>query len=161
MEIFIYLLPSAVWISIVMLKSDYKDMQDYVAHFIVWWEYISGTVGNLNISDSFNYKSVYSNFQGSEVQNWNLSVKLRVFLPPILLFFLLIIKKGSTMMLTFNQLITLFFGLAPLFGWYVFLAKQKPLLYTSYFTFSTLMFCCYLLSRKNWRSTSKIILLFS
>ena len=51
-------------------------------------------------------------------------------------------------MLTFNQLITLFFGLAPLFGWYVFLAKQKPLLYTSYFTFSTLMFCCYLLSRK-------------
>ena len=147
-EIFTYLLPSAVWISIVMLKSDYKDLQEYVAHFIIWWEYISGTVGNLNLLESINYENIYSNFQDSEVQNWNLSVKLRVFLPPIFLFFLLIIKKGSKMMLTFNQLITLFFGLAPIFGWYVFLAKEKPVLYTSYFTFSVLMFCCYLLSRK-------------
>ena len=51
------------------------------------------------------------------------------------------------MMLDVNQLIYLFFGLAPLYGWFILVSPEKPIIYATHFTFPLLMYSFYLLSQ--------------
>ena len=97
----------------------------------------------------FSLKNIIQNFQNSGVLNWNPSVILRVFVPPVLLFFVFVLKKGKNMILETNQLIYFIGALSPLYAWYVLISPEKPIIYASHFTFPLLMYSCYLLSRKN------------
>ena len=45
------------------------------------------------------------------------------------------IKKGKDLMLDVNQLVYLFFGLAPLYGWFILASPEKPIIYAAHFTF--------------------------
>ena len=148
-EIIIFLIPSFLWLLLIIFKSEYQTISDYADDFIIHWNYMGSQVGNLSLLDIFNYDNVIKNFETSGVLTWNLSVILRVFFPPILLTAVLVIKKGKDLMLDVNQLIYLFFGLAPLYGWFILVSPEKPIIYATHFTFPLLMFCFYLLSRKN------------
>ena len=148
-EIFIFLTPSFLWLLLILFKSEYQTVGDYADDFLIMWNYMGSQVGNLSLLDILNYSNIVNNFETSEVLSWNTSVILRVFLAPILLSAVLVIKKGKELMLEVNQLVYLFFGLAPLYGWFLLVSPEKPIIYAAHFTFPVLMFCFYLLSRKN------------
>ena len=148
-EIFIFLVPSFLWLLLILFKSEYQTVGDYADDFLIMWNYMGSQVGNLSLLDILNYSNIVNNFETSGVLSWNTSVILRVFFPPILLSAVLVIKKGKDLMLDVNQLVYLFFGLAPLYGWFILVSPEKPIIYAAHFTFPVLMFCFYLLSRKN------------
>jgi hypothetical protein len=148
-EIFIFLTPSFLWLLLILFKSEYQTVGDYADDFLIMWNYMGSQVGNLSLLDILNYSNIVNNFESSGVLSWNTSVILRVFLAPILLSAVLVIKKGKDLMLEVNQLVYLFFGLAPLYGWFILVSPEKPIIYAAHFTFPVLMFCFYLLSRKN------------
>ncbi len=148
-ELLIFLLPSAVWLSLIVFMSDYKNIFEYIDHFIIMYRSMDSQIGDLGILGIFSVENIINNFQNSGVLNWNPSVILRVFLPPVLLFFVLLIRKGKDMILDRNQLIYLVGALAPLYGWFVIVSPEKPIIYASHFTFPLLMYSFYLLSRKD------------
>ena len=134
---------------LILFKSDYPDIFAYINHFLNHWEYMGSQVGNLSLRDTLSLDNIFHNFKNSGVSSWNLSVILRVFVPPVILFILLIIKKGKNMMLEINQYIYFAAALIPIYGWFVLISPEKPIIYAAHFTFPVLMFCFYLLSRKN------------
>lgn len=148
-ELLIFLLPSAVWLLLVIFKSDYENIFEYIDHFIIMYKSMDSQIGDLGISGILSFKNIIYNFQNSGVLNWNPSVILRVFLPPVLLFLVLLIRKGKDMIFDKNQLIYLVGALAPLYGWFVIVSPEKPIIYASHFTFPLLMYSFYLLSRKD------------
>ena len=52
-------------------------------------------------------------------------------------------------MIDLKQSIYFIGTLAPMFGWFILISPDKPLIYASHFTFPLLMFSFYLLSRKD------------
>ena len=85
-ELLIFFLPSAVWLCLIIFKSDYKNIFEYIDHFMIMYQSMDSQIGDLGILGIFNLQNIVQNFQNSGVLNWNISVILRVFLPPILLF---------------------------------------------------------------------------
>lgn len=148
-ELLIFLLPSAAWLCLIIFKSDYKNIFEYIDHFMIMYQSMDSQIGDLGILGIFNLQNIVQNFQNSGVLNWNTSVILRVFLPPILLFLVLLLKKGKNMMLDTNQLVYFVGALAPLYGWFILVSPEKPIIYATHFTFPLLMYSFYLLSRKN------------
>ena len=148
-ELLIFLIPSAIWLCLIIFKSDYKNIFEYMDHFIIMYKSMDSQIGNLGILGIFNLRNIVQNFQNSGVLSWNTSVILRVFLPPILLFLVLLLKKGRNMMLDTSQLVYFVGALAPLYGWFILVSPEKPIIYATHFTFPLLMFSFYLLSRKN------------
>lgn len=148
-ELIIFTVPSLFWILLILFKSDYPDIFTYINHFLNHWEYMGSQVGNLSLRDTLSLDNIFHNFKNSGVSSWNLSVILRVFVPPVILFILLIIKKGKNMMLEINQYIYFAAALIPIYGWFVLISPEKPIIYAAHFTFPMLMFSFYLLSRKN------------
>ncbi len=151
-ELLIFLIPSILWLLLIIFKSDYKDIFSYLNHFKIMYESMDSQIGDLGILGIFSVENISQNFQNSGVLNWNPSVILRVFVPPIILFFIFIFKKGEDMMLETKQLIYLVGGLSPLYAWFVLISPEKPIIYASHFTFPLLMYSFYLLSRKNVES---------
>ena len=148
-ELLFFLIPLIFWLLLIIFKSDYKNIFEYINHFKIMYESMGSQIGNLGILSMFSLKNIIQNFQNSGVLNWNPSVILRVFVPPVLLFFVLVLKKGKNMILETNQLIYFIGALSPLYAWYVLISPEKPIIYASHFTFPLLMYSCYLLSRKN------------
>ena len=148
-ELLIFTIPSLFWIMLILFKSDYPDIFAYINHFFNMWESMGSQVGNLSLRNTLSLENIFHNFENSGVLSWNVSVVLRVFLPPVILLTLLIIKKGKNMMLDINQYIYFAAALIPIYGWYILISPEKPIIYTAHFTFPILMFSFYLLSRKN------------
>jgi hypothetical protein len=113
------------------------------------WESMGSQVGNLSLRNTLSLENIFHNFENSGVLSWNVSVVLRVFVPPVILLTLLIIKKGKNMMLDINQYVYFAAALIPIYGWFILISPEKPIIYTAHFTFPILMFSFYLLSRKN------------
>ena len=146
LEIFIYLIPTSLWLLLIKLKSDYSSITNYLNDFNIIHQN-NTYVGDISVSTLFNFQNIINNFE--VVLSWNPSVILRVFLPPILLFFILVLEKGNNFMIDLKQSIYFIGALAPMFGWFILISPDKPLIYASHFTFPLLMFSFYLLSRKD------------
>ena len=146
LEIFIYLIPTSLWLLLIKLKSDYSSITNYLNDFNIIHQN-NTYVGDISVSTLFNFQNIINNFE--VVLSWNPSVILRVFLPPILLFFILVLEKGNNFMIDLKQSIYFIGTLAPMFGWFILISPDKPLIYASHFTFPLLMFSFYLLSRKD------------
>jgi len=152
LELLIFLFPSTIWILLINFKSEYQSISDYIEHFIIMYESMGSQIGSLGLIDILSAQNILNNFQNSGVLNWNPSVLLRVFAPPIILFLVLLIKRGRDMMLDVKQLTYFVLSLAPLYGWFVLVSPEKPIIYASHFTFPMLMFSLYLLSRKDLKN---------
>ena len=146
LEIFIYLIPTSLWLLLIKFKSDYSSITNYLNDFNIIHQN-NTYVGDISVSTLFNFQNIINNFE--VVLSWNPSVILRVFLPPILLFFILVLEKGNNFMIDLKQSIYFIGTLAPMFGWFILISPDKPLIYASHFTFPLLMFSFYLLSRKD------------
>lgn len=146
LEIFIYLIPTSLWLLLIKFKSDYSSITNYLNDFNIIHQN-NTYVGDISVSTLFNFQNIINNFE--VVLSWNPSVILRVFLPPILLFFILVLEKGNNFMIDLKQSIYFIGALAPMFGWFILISPDKPLIYASHFTFPLLMFSFYLLSRKD------------
>ncbi len=146
LEIFIYLIPTSLWLLLIKFKSDYSSITDYFNDFNIIHQN-NTYVGEISLSTLFNFQNIINNFE--VVLSWNPSIILRVFLPPILLFFILVLEKGNNFMIDLKQSIYFIGTLAPMFGWFILISPDKPLIYASHFTFPLLMFSFYLLSRKD------------
>ena len=144
--IFIYLIPTSLWLLLIKFKSDYSSITDYFNDFNIIHQN-NTYVGEISLSTLFNFQNIINNFE--VVLSWNPSIILRVFLPPILLFFILVLEKGNNFMIDLKQSIYFIGTLAPMFGWFILISPDKPLIYASHFTFPLLMFSFYLLSRKD------------
>ena len=94
-ELLIFTIPSLFWIMLILFKSDYPDIFAYINHFFNMWESMGSQVGNLSLRNTLSLENIFHNFENSGVLSWNVSVVLRVFLPPVILLTLLIIKKGK------------------------------------------------------------------
>ena len=140
-----YLIPSGLWFLLIWLKSNYSSISNYLSEFNVIHQNNS-YIGEFSLTNMLNFQYIIDNFE--VVLSWNPSVILRVFLPPILLFFVLIFKKGEGFMLDSKQLFYFVSSIAPLFGWFILISPDKPLIYATHFTFPLLMYCFYLLSEK-------------
>ena len=146
LEIFIYLIPTSLWLLLIKFKSDYSSITNYLNDFNIIHQN-NTYVGDISVSTLFNFQNIINNFE--VVLSWNPSVILRVFLPPILLFFIIVLEKGNNFMIDLKQSIYFIGTLAPMFGWFILISPDKPLIYASHFTFPLLMFSFYLLSRKD------------
>ena len=146
LEILLYLIPSSLWFLLVRLRSNYSSISNYLNDFNIIYQNNS-YAGEFSLSNLFNFEYIIHNFE--VVLGWNPSVILRVFFPPILLFFVLVLKKGKGFMLDSKQLFYFICSIAPLFGWFILISPDKPLIYASHFTFPLLMYSFYLLSRND------------
>ena len=146
LEILLYLIPSSLWFLLIRLRSNYSSISNYLNDFNIIYQNNS-YAGEFSLSNLLNFQYIIDNFE--VVLSWNPSVILRVFLPPILLFFVLIFKKGEGFMLDSKQLFYFVCSIAPLFGWFILISPDKPLIYATHFTFPLLMYCFYLLSRND------------
>ena len=149
LELSIFIFPSTIWILLIIFKSEYQNISDYIEHFIVMYKSMGSQIGSLGVIEILSLENILNNFENSGVLNWNPSVLLRVFAPPIILFLVLLLKKGQDMMLDVKQLTYFALSLAPLYGWFVLVSPEKPIIYASHFSFPMLMFSLYLLSRKD------------
>ena len=152
LELLIFIFPSTIWILLINFKSEYQSISDYIEHFIIMYESMGSQIGSLGLIEILSLQNILNNFKNSGVFNWNPSVLLRVFAPPIILFFVLLIKRGRDMMLDVKQLTYLVLSLAPLYGWFVLVSPEKPIIYASHFTFPMLIFSLYLLSRRDLKN---------
>tara|TARA_A100001011_G_scaffold385824_2_gene460520 strand:- start:233 stop:1588 length:1356 start_codon:yes stop_codon:yes gene_type:complete len=146
LEILLYLIPSGLWFFLIRSKSNYSSISNYLNDFNTIYQN-NTYVGEFSLTNLYNFQYIIDNFE--VVLSWNPSVILRVFLPPILLFCVLIFKKGEGFMLDSTQLFYFVSSIAPLFGWFILISPDKPLIYATHFTFPLLMYCFYLLSRND------------
>ena len=79
LELSIFIFPSTIWILLIIFKSDYQNISDYIEHFIVMYESMGSQIGSLGIIEILSVQNILNNFQNSGVLSWNPSVLLRVF----------------------------------------------------------------------------------
>lgn len=137
-----FLTPTLIWFILILSFSKYKSVYEYFLHFNYHFSHMNSQVGSLNIIDVFNFNNIVKSFENSEAHTWSLIVKLRLFLPPILLFLLVVKNKGKDLLFELNQLTTLIISLLPVFGWFVFIALEKPIIYSAHFTYPCLFISC-------------------
>lgn len=138
----IFLIPITFWFSLIGLKHN--------GGILLWikeayeFQFLNNQSIGLNTSEGFNFESIVTRFNNSEVVNWNVSDFLRVLVIPGLLIGLLFFKnlfKNKILRATINPII---FSTIPIYLWFWLSSTTKWIRYSQNFLLLgllTIIFC--------------------